>query len=192
MQYRGYLFSNLYSKNKGEFVCINKDQEFYGTRGGSSDNAGMLYQVETQCGSLPCPPFTEDREVVCTVCVADDIAERCPYYRYGSFCLWECPKNMYTDESQNCHRCHDQCVEGCYGPGNQECVGKCKAFTYRAANWTNGRYSCVETCPSNTYPSDDRECVLDTGWLMYAVELLQGDSSDLCDRISHVWKTRTE
>ena len=163
LQYRGYLFSNIYSSYKGEFVCIDNWQEYYGNRRSTDDNAGMLYRVETQCGSLPCPPFTEDREVACVVCAADDITNACQYYRYGKFCVLECPKRSYIGIGQSCHQCHDQCLEGCYGPGNKKCVGKCKAFKYRASNWKIGTFACVEACPSGTYPSDDKDCVPDSG-----------------------------
>ena len=163
VQQRGYLYSNIYNKKKGEFVCINIDRETYGSRSSSNDNAGRLYRVETQCGSLPCPPFTEDREIVCTVCSALDISETCPYYRYGKFCLQACPKYCYSAENRTCHQCHDQCLDGCTGSSNRDCIGQCRMFTYRAADWQTGKYACVEVCPNNTYPLEDKECLPEPG-----------------------------
>ena len=50
-----------------EYVCVDKNGEK--VRGGEADRNGKLfYQVEAVCGSLPCPPYKNGREMTCVVC----------------------------------------------------------------------------------------------------------------------------
>ena len=69
-EYVGYAFSSHYShKSKGEYVCVDKSPDRYSnSRSNSDDNQGRLFPVEARCGTLPCPPYTEYREVKCAVC----------------------------------------------------------------------------------------------------------------------------
>ena len=48
------------------FVCVDHNAEPTGSR---SDNDGNLfYPVEARCGSLPCLPYVNGRELTCAVC----------------------------------------------------------------------------------------------------------------------------
>ncbi len=66
-EYAGYLMATNYAQTKSEFVCV--DQQPVGVPGtaGNSDGA-LLYPAEAECGSLPCLPYTQDREITCSVC----------------------------------------------------------------------------------------------------------------------------
>ena len=85
-EYTGYTFSSLYSHlSKGEYVCIDKQPEGYDNgRGNSNDNEGRLFPVEVRCGTLPCPPYTNQREVKCAMCswigTADKRLQDCEVY----------------------------------------------------------------------------------------------------------------
>lgn len=59
-EYDGYLVSVRNSgRYKGEYVCLDRN-----ARQGSQGSSGSLWvPVEFKCGSLPCPPYTHDREV---------------------------------------------------------------------------------------------------------------------------------
>ena len=46
------------------------------------------YPVEIHCGNLPCPPFTEGRELTCVVCSLPDNITGSSYIRWGRH---ECP-----------------------------------------------------------------------------------------------------
>jgi len=67
-EYQGYLMSWNYGHRKsGDFVCIDADAEFvHGSH--ANRNGALLYLVEGQCGSLPCPPYVSGRELTCAVC----------------------------------------------------------------------------------------------------------------------------
>lgn len=55
-----------YAQDASEFVCVDAAPE---TTGSSANNDGhMWYPVETECGSLPCAPCVQDRELSCAVC----------------------------------------------------------------------------------------------------------------------------
>ena len=69
--YKGYAFSHHYSHtSKGQYVCVDEMPEGYDNAlGGSSHSQAILYPVEVECGSLPCPPYHQNREVRCAQCI---------------------------------------------------------------------------------------------------------------------------
>lgn len=79
-EYQGYAFSNHYShKSKGQYVCVDKHPGRYNNgRSNSNDDQGRLFPVEVRCGTLPCPPYTDLREVKCAVCSWVGIAVKQP------------------------------------------------------------------------------------------------------------------
>ncbi|XP_060603880.1 short-chain collagen C4-like [Ruditapes philippinarum] len=68
MEYGGYLMAGTYDKSGAyDYVCMDTEPEFI-PHGGTNDNQHILYLVEAQCGSLPCPPYVQGRELACVVC----------------------------------------------------------------------------------------------------------------------------
>ncbi|XP_076463955.1 uncharacterized protein LOC143296083 [Babylonia areolata] len=67
-QYSGYLASGHHThKAASEYVCLDKDPE-QAPGGHSNKNGNLFYYTVTQCGSLPCPPYTHNKIVLCVVC----------------------------------------------------------------------------------------------------------------------------
>ena len=68
LEYKGYLMSAHHGHNgRMEFICVDANAE--GTTGSHSDqNGALLYVAESQCGSLPCPPYADGKELTCAVC----------------------------------------------------------------------------------------------------------------------------
>ena len=66
-EYFGYLMSELNSHHRSQFSCV--DHNLTPVTGSSHDHNGFLfYTVEGVCGSLPCPPYSRDKELSCAVC----------------------------------------------------------------------------------------------------------------------------
>ncbi|XP_066275298.1 short-chain collagen C4-like [Branchiostoma lanceolatum] len=66
-EYGGYLMTGHHTHRRTEFVCMDGEPEVL--PGGEGDRKGALfYVVEARCGSLPCPPYVEGRELTCVVC----------------------------------------------------------------------------------------------------------------------------
>lgn len=67
-QYAGYLVagSHTHSNNKN-YECLDGAPEAV-PKGNTNDDQSILYLVEAKCGSLPCPPYVEGREIACVVC----------------------------------------------------------------------------------------------------------------------------
>ena len=67
-EYHGYLMSGHSSHKKSrDFICIDQDAEFvHGSH--ANKNGALLYLVEGHCGSLPCLPYVNGRELTCAVC----------------------------------------------------------------------------------------------------------------------------
>ena len=58
--------SNQNGRDKGEYVCVDRSPER--APGGVNHNNDRWYPTEWECGTLPCPPFTQNREITCVVC----------------------------------------------------------------------------------------------------------------------------
>ena len=67
-EYHGYLMTAHHAhKHSSDFVCIDGDPEY--VRGTfANKNGALLYPVEGRCGSLPCLPYVDGRELTCAVC----------------------------------------------------------------------------------------------------------------------------
>ena len=68
-EYYGYLMSSWYGsdRHRTQYICI--DSALKPVVGSSANQNGLvLYFVEGRCGSLPCPPYDNNRELSCAVC----------------------------------------------------------------------------------------------------------------------------
>ncbi|XP_063436745.1 uncharacterized protein LOC134718183 [Mytilus trossulus] len=50
-----------------EYACVDKATEVI-AGGSKNDNGKLFYPVITSCGSLKCPPYKQDTEVLCVIC----------------------------------------------------------------------------------------------------------------------------
>ncbi|XP_060560709.1 uncharacterized protein LOC132720568 isoform X2 [Ruditapes philippinarum] len=68
LEYSGYLMAN-YKGHAGphNHICVDNHPEFI-LNGGAYNLQHILYLMEAQCGSLPCPPYVQGRELACVVC----------------------------------------------------------------------------------------------------------------------------
>ena len=66
-EYYGYLMAEYYKYPGNQYTCM--DTEFKSVAGSSANKDGLLfYFVEGRCGSLPCPPYDDNKELSCAVC----------------------------------------------------------------------------------------------------------------------------
>ncbi|WAQ93728.1 hypothetical protein MAR_006199 [Mya arenaria] len=63
----GYLVAGEYQHaSASEFICLDKRPKL--REGGSLNHDGKtFYLAEAVCGSLPCPPYVEGRELTVSV-----------------------------------------------------------------------------------------------------------------------------
>ena len=70
LEYDGYLMSAHYGHTgRTQAVCVDKDAD--GVPGSISDDGGssmLWYTIQASCGSLPCGPYVQGREITCAVC----------------------------------------------------------------------------------------------------------------------------
>ncbi|XP_071139058.1 uncharacterized protein [Mytilus edulis] len=67
-EYEGILMSGYHRHAAAsEFACVDRDAEAI-PGGSNNENGKLFYPVKTQCGSLKCPPYIHDTEVLCVVC----------------------------------------------------------------------------------------------------------------------------
>ncbi|XP_060597183.1 short-chain collagen C4-like [Ruditapes philippinarum] len=68
MEYTGYLMAGMdNSFGSHNHICMDSLPEFL-PNGAANNDQHILYLVKAQCGSLPCPPYVQDRELACVVC----------------------------------------------------------------------------------------------------------------------------
>lgn len=69
-EYSGYLVSGYHGhKAASEYVCLDGDPEILtGAKHKENLNGKLFYFAVAKCGSLPCPPYVEGRELTCVVC----------------------------------------------------------------------------------------------------------------------------
>ena len=68
-EYYGYLMSSLHTSNRHHLQYTCMDTAFKSVTGSSANSNGLLfYFVEGRCGSLPCPPYDNTKELSCAVC----------------------------------------------------------------------------------------------------------------------------
>ena len=66
-EYYGYLMSERHGHYRSQYTCV--DTAFKSVTGSSASTHGLLfYFVEGRCGSLPCPPYDQAKELSCAVC----------------------------------------------------------------------------------------------------------------------------
>ncbi|CAI8046151.1 Short-chain collagen C4 (Fragment), partial [Geodia barretti] len=63
-EYYGYLMAERYSHHRSTFECVDASPE--AVVGGHANHDGaVFYHVEPRCGSLPCPPYEQEKEMTC-------------------------------------------------------------------------------------------------------------------------------
>ncbi|XP_053398751.1 short-chain collagen C4-like [Mercenaria mercenaria] len=68
LEYTGYIMANHYvHAGPHNHICVDSQPEFV-PNGGEYKLHHLLYLMEAQCGSLPCPPYVQGRELACVVC----------------------------------------------------------------------------------------------------------------------------
>ncbi|XP_053378726.1 uncharacterized protein LOC123526588 [Mercenaria mercenaria] len=68
LEYTGYLMTmSRHYHSSSEYICVDKDPEAL-VHGSQDENGNLLYLVEAACGSLPCGPYVNGRELACAVC----------------------------------------------------------------------------------------------------------------------------
>jgi len=66
-EYFGYLMSQHNTHRRSQFTCV--EQSLKSVNNSHPDQNGVLfYPVEGVCGSLPCPPYEQTKELSCAVC----------------------------------------------------------------------------------------------------------------------------
>ena len=68
LEYTGYLMSSHYGHSgRNPFTCMDAAPEA-DPAGFRNEDGVLFYFVQGACGSLPCPPYVQGKELVCAVC----------------------------------------------------------------------------------------------------------------------------
>ncbi|XP_063404416.1 uncharacterized protein LOC134687889 [Mytilus trossulus] len=67
LEYHGILASGHYGHKPSSYICIDSHPEFL-QAGQDDKNGHLLYATQTNCGSLACPPYVNNKAINCVVC----------------------------------------------------------------------------------------------------------------------------
>ena len=67
LEYTGYLAAGQRSSSVTNYVCIDAHPESR-VGGNVNRNEASIHNVQVQCGSLPCLPYVDSRQLACAVC----------------------------------------------------------------------------------------------------------------------------
>ena len=65
-EYFGYLMSQHNTHRRSQFTCV--EESLKSANNSSWDQNGVLFYPVGVCGSLPCPPYEQTKELSCAVC----------------------------------------------------------------------------------------------------------------------------
>ena len=65
-EYYGYLMAERYTHHRSTFECVDHSPQSIPGSASNTDGA-LFYHVEARCHGI-CPPYTDGRELTCTVC----------------------------------------------------------------------------------------------------------------------------
>ncbi|CAC5367412.1 unnamed protein product [Mytilus coruscus] len=66
-EYNGYLMSDHSTHYRRDYACVDIKAEPLDNKNGDEHGA-YFYPLRTKCGSLRCPPYTNEADVLCVVC----------------------------------------------------------------------------------------------------------------------------
>ena len=61
------LLNVWWSYYRSTFECMDVSPVTV-TGGHTNQNGALFHHVEPRCGSLPCPPYEQQKEITCAVC----------------------------------------------------------------------------------------------------------------------------
>ena len=69
-EYVGYIAAERTHEShyRTEFICLDDDVEPTTHSSPGADHGAVLYPAQAICGSLPCLPYVEGKDVLCVVC----------------------------------------------------------------------------------------------------------------------------
>ncbi|XP_052761915.1 short-chain collagen C4-like [Mya arenaria] len=68
-EYSGYLMSEYYGhEGNKELVCMDGNPEQAEGSDSGNQNGALFYFAQAVCGSLKCPPYSENKALTCVVC----------------------------------------------------------------------------------------------------------------------------
>ncbi|CAG2218568.1 unnamed protein product [Mytilus edulis] len=66
-EYNGYLLSDHSTHFRRDYACVDRKAEPLDNKS-VGEHGAYFYALRTKCGSLRCPPYTNEADVLCVVC----------------------------------------------------------------------------------------------------------------------------
>jgi hypothetical protein len=66
-EYHGLIASGHRAYTSSSYICLDKNIEYIPS-GKTNNDGALLYITTLKCGSLPCPPYHDDKAINCVVC----------------------------------------------------------------------------------------------------------------------------
>lgn len=66
--YNGNILGDHHGHYKAEWVCVDPELKSHASDDAGNQDGTLWYQAEYECGSIPCTPYTQNKEGACAVC----------------------------------------------------------------------------------------------------------------------------
>ncbi|XP_052065605.1 short-chain collagen C4-like isoform X3 [Mytilus californianus] len=67
-EYNGYLMASHNNYKRTDYACIDVNAEQFDNKSAYNEDGALFYPIRTSCGSLRCPPYRKDADVLCVLC----------------------------------------------------------------------------------------------------------------------------
>ena len=67
-EYTGNLAAEQYDHYRVDFVCLDDKPEPSQDSSPDNNNGVLVFVAQAKCGALKCPPYENEKDLVCAVC----------------------------------------------------------------------------------------------------------------------------
>ncbi|CAG2223280.1 unnamed protein product [Mytilus edulis] len=67
-EYHGYLMASHNVYKRTDYACVDVNSEPFDNKSATNENGALFFPIRTSCGSLRCPPYKANADVLCVVC----------------------------------------------------------------------------------------------------------------------------
>jgi len=133
--YKGNVMAGYHSYQKQNYVCVDEERQGHFANDKGDNNGALWYNVEYECGSIPCEPYDATSEAACAKCGIPGLTggrKSCHSYSTRT----TCPRARCSWIGHSCkkacslHETNVTCPAGCsWEEEHEQCHEPCEVFT---------------------------------------------------------------
>merc|ERR1719433_1272827 len=140
--YKGNVMAGYHGHKKNNYVCVDEERQGHFANNKGSQDGALWYNVEYECGSIPCEPYDGTSEAACAKCGIPGMAGGHKKSCHSHSTRTTCPRARCIWMGDSCkkacslHKTNVTCSAGCtWEDEHEQCYEPC------------GDFNSVEDCP---------------------------------------------